>query len=86
MDPTSEKEHEKLSLLSRFKNLIGVGLYLLLIVLLLEALTLIMQQWLSFPISMIVEIQIKMNPYKIFDLETLPGFMGCFSINRFSVP
>lgn len=58
MDPTSEKEHEKLSLLNRFKNLIGVGLYVLVIGLLLEALTLIMQQWLSFPISLIVEIQI----------------------------
>jgi len=32
------------------------------------------------------EIPIKMNPYKIFLLETLPGFEGCFSIKRHSVP
>ena len=61
MDPTSEEEHEKLSLLNRFKNLLGVGLYMLVIGLLLEALTLVMQQWLSFPISLIVEIQIALT-------------------------
>jgi len=61
MDPTSGEEYEKLSLLNRFKNLLGAGLYLLVIGLLLEALTLIMQQWLSFPISLIVEIQIALT-------------------------
>ena len=47
--------------MNRLKNLLGVGLYLLVIGLLLEALTLFMQQWLSFPISLIVEIQIALT-------------------------
>ena len=58
---TSKEEQEKLSLLTRFKNLLGAGLYLLVIGLLLEALTLIMQQWLSFPVLLTVEIQIALT-------------------------
>ena len=58
---TSKEEQEKLSLLTRFKNLLGAGLYLLAIGLLLEALTLIMQQWLSFPVLLTVEIQIALT-------------------------
>ena len=61
MKPTNEEEHEKLSLLNRFKNLLGVGLYLLVIGLLFEALALILKQWFSFPISLTVEIQIALT-------------------------
>ena len=41
-----------LSLLERFKALLGVGLYLLLTAILLEALTILVRQWISFPISL----------------------------------
>jgi protein-S-isoprenylcysteine O-methyltransferase Ste14 len=61
MDTTKEEESKKLSLLDRFKNLLGAGLYLLVIGLLLEALTFIIQQWLSFPFSLTVEIQVALT-------------------------
>jgi protein-S-isoprenylcysteine O-methyltransferase Ste14 len=41
-----------LSLLKGFKNLLGVGLYLLLVGLLLEGLTIVVRQWISFPIKL----------------------------------
>ena len=47
-----------LSLLKAFRNLLGVGLYLLLIGLLLEALTIGVRQWVSFPISLSVEARV----------------------------
>ena len=47
-----------LSRLKAFRNLLGVGLYLLLIGLLLEALTIGVRQWVSFPISLSVEARV----------------------------
>jgi hypothetical protein len=46
------------SLLKRFKNLIGVGLHLLLLGLLLEALTIAIRRWISFPLSITVKMQV----------------------------
>jgi len=46
------------SLLIRFKNLIGVGLHLLLLGLLLEALTIAIRRWISFPLSITVKMQV----------------------------
>ena len=40
------------------RNLLGVGLYLLLLGLLLEGLTLVLRQWVSFPIPLTLEVQI----------------------------
>jgi protein-S-isoprenylcysteine O-methyltransferase Ste14 len=47
-----------LSRLKAFRHLLGVGLYLLLIGLLLESLTIGVRQWVSFPISLTVEAQV----------------------------
>jgi protein-S-isoprenylcysteine O-methyltransferase Ste14 len=55
---TTKSENKTLSLLERFRNLLGVGLYLLLVGLLLEALTIVARQWISFPILLPVEAQI----------------------------
>ena len=47
-----------LSLLRGLRNLLGVGLYLLLLGLLLEGLTLVLRQWISFPLPLTLEVQI----------------------------
>jgi protein-S-isoprenylcysteine O-methyltransferase Ste14 len=47
--------------LKAFRNLLGVGLYLLLIGLLLEALIIVVRQWVSFPISLVIEAQLVMT-------------------------
>ncbi len=47
-----------LSLLRGLKNLLGVGLYLLLLGLLLEGLTVVLRQWVSLPIPLTLELQI----------------------------
>jgi protein-S-isoprenylcysteine O-methyltransferase Ste14 len=47
-----------LALLKGFKDLLGAGLYLLLVGLLLETLTIAVRQWISFPVSLTVEIQV----------------------------
>lgn len=41
-----------------FKNMVGVGLYLLILGLGLEALTLLLRQWIAFPINLILSAQI----------------------------
>jgi protein-S-isoprenylcysteine O-methyltransferase Ste14 len=51
-------ENSQLSLLDRFKNLLGAGLYLLMMGLLFKALTLIIRKWVSFPISLTFKIKI----------------------------
>ena len=58
MDRARQQKNEKLSFLEKFKNLLGAGLYLLVIGLLFEALALIIRQWVSFPISLTFEMQI----------------------------
>lgn len=52
MNVTRKQDVSKLSFLERFKNLLGAGLYLLVIGLLLEALTFIIRQWVSFSITL----------------------------------
>jgi protein-S-isoprenylcysteine O-methyltransferase Ste14 len=46
-----------LSLLRGFKNLLGAGLHLLLLGLLLEGLTAVIRQWISFPIPLTLEMR-----------------------------
>ena len=46
------------SLFSRFKNLMGVGPYLLLLGIILEALTIVMRRWVSIPMSLSFEMQV----------------------------
>lgn len=59
MDTESKvSRHKPDSLVGRIKNLLGVGVYLLLLGLLLEGLTLVVRQWISFPISLTTEAQI----------------------------
>lgn len=58
MITTKQQESKHPSLLERFKNLLGVGLYLLLVGLVLEALTIVVRQWVSFPVSLTIEMQI----------------------------
>ena len=57
-----------LTLLRGLKNLFGVGLYLLLLGLLLEGLTVVLWQWVSFPIALTLEVQI---------LLTVPCVAAC---------
>jgi len=64
----SEAEFKLLSLLTGLKNLFGVGLYLLLLGLVLEGLTFVLWQWVSFPIPLAVEAQI---------LLTIPFAAAC---------
>jgi protein-S-isoprenylcysteine O-methyltransferase Ste14 len=47
-----------LSLLKGMKNLVGVGIHLLLLGLVLEGVTLLIRQWISFPISLTSEVQV----------------------------
>jgi protein-S-isoprenylcysteine O-methyltransferase Ste14 len=56
------------SLLRGIKNLVGVGMHLLLLGLLLESLTLATQQWISFPISL---------PFRTQVLLTVPCVAAC---------
>jgi protein-S-isoprenylcysteine O-methyltransferase Ste14 len=70
MGTTEVEESEKLSLLKRLKNLFGAGLCLLVIGLLLESLTLIIQPWWSIPISLTIEIQVAL---------TIPCIAGCLA-------
>ena len=53
-----EDQSELLSLLRGLKNLLGVGLHLLLLGLLLESVTVAIQQWISFPIPLSFETQV----------------------------
>jgi protein-S-isoprenylcysteine O-methyltransferase Ste14 len=46
------------SLIRRIKGLVGAGIYLLLMAFFLEGITLGMQQWVSFPLSLTVEPQV----------------------------
>ena len=46
------------SLYSRFKSLLGVGPYLLLLGFILEALTIAMRRWVSFPMSLSFEMRV----------------------------
>ena len=49
------------SLLNRFKNLFGVGLYLLLLGLLFEGFTIAIRQWFSFNFPIALELQVKLT-------------------------
>lgn len=53
-----EAKSKPLSLLRGLKNLLGVGLHLLLLGLLLEGLTIVIRQWISFPIPLTHELRI----------------------------
>jgi len=57
-----------LSLVRGLKNLLGVGLHLLLLGLLLEGLTIVIRQWISFPLPLTLKMQI---------LLTLPCVAAC---------
>ena len=57
-----------LSFIRGFKNLLGVGPYLLLLGLFLEGLTIIIQQWIHFPISLDISTKI---------LLTIPCVIAC---------
>jgi protein-S-isoprenylcysteine O-methyltransferase Ste14 len=57
-----------LSFVKSLKNLLGVGPHLILIGLFLEGLTIVVQQWVSFPIRLDVNIQI---------LLTIPFVIAC---------
>jgi hypothetical protein len=53
-----ENKSKLVSLIREIKDLLGVGVYLLLIGLFLEGLALVIQQWISFPVSLAFETQI----------------------------
>lgn len=63
-----EAKSKLLSSLRDLKNLLGVGLHLLLLGLLLEGLTIVIRQWISFPIPLTHELRI---------LLTAPGVAAC---------
>ena len=65
---SSEAESRPHSLFRGLKNLLGVGLYLLLLGLLLEGLTVVLWQRVSFPIPLTLEVQI---------LLTIPFAAAC---------
>ena len=50
-----------LSLLKGFKNLLGVGIHLLMTGFLLEALTMVVQQWVSFPVPLAAGMRIALT-------------------------
>jgi len=58
---TSRPKSKALSLLKGFKNLLGVGVYLLLAGLLLEALTIVIRQRVSFPVPLAVGVRIALT-------------------------
>ena len=62
---------EPTPLLQRVRNLLGVGLHLLLLTLILEGLTLIARRWVSWPISLRTEAQV---------LLTVPLAASCLMI------
>jgi protein-S-isoprenylcysteine O-methyltransferase Ste14 len=53
-----ENRSKLLSLINGIKDLLGVGMYLLLLGFFLEGLTLVAQQWASVPVSLAIETQI----------------------------
>ena len=53
----SENKSKLLLVLQGFKNIVGVGMYLLLMGTFLEGLTLIIQKGISFPVSLTFETQ-----------------------------
>jgi len=63
-----ENESKPFSLSRGIENLIGVGMHLLLLSLFLEGLTLVVRQWISFPISLTFETQV---------LLTVPCVAAC---------
>ncbi len=63
-----EHKSKPLSLLRALKNLLGVGLHLLLLGLLLECLTVAIQHWISFPVSLTFELRV---------LLTVPCIAAC---------
>lgn len=58
---TPENESKLFSLLRGIKNLLGAGMHLLLLGLFLEGLTLVVRQWVSFPISLSFEAQVSLT-------------------------
>ena len=64
----SKGQSRLLSLFKGLRNLLGVGVHLLLVGLLLEGATIALQQWISFPIPLTFEIQV---------LITVPCIAGC---------
>jgi hypothetical protein len=64
----SENKSKLFSLLRGLKNLLGVGLHLLILGLLLESLTVAIQQWISFPLPLTSETRI---------LLTIPCVAAC---------
>jgi protein-S-isoprenylcysteine O-methyltransferase Ste14 len=72
------------SLWKGFKDLLGVGLYLLLIGLLLEALTIAVRQWVSFSISLTVGMRVVLTfPCVLLGLSGLIWFN--LSLNLFKI-
>jgi protein-S-isoprenylcysteine O-methyltransferase Ste14 len=66
---TTRPKGKVLSLLESFKNLLGVGLHLLFVGFLLEALTIVVRQWVSFPVSLAVGMRIVLTfPCVLFSL------------------
>jgi protein-S-isoprenylcysteine O-methyltransferase Ste14 len=63
-----EKPSSLFTLLQGLKNLLGVGLHLLLLGLFIEGLTLMIRRWISFPIPLSLEVRV---------LLTIPCAIGC---------
>jgi protein-S-isoprenylcysteine O-methyltransferase Ste14 len=63
-----DKEPAPYSLLRRIQNVLGAGVHLLMVGLLLEGSTLVFRRWISFPISLSLEIQL---------LLTVPCVAAC---------
>jgi protein-S-isoprenylcysteine O-methyltransferase Ste14 len=57
-ETTATGKSKILSLLKRFKNLLGVGPHLLLMGLLFEGLTIVIRKWISFPLSLTLKMQV----------------------------
>jgi protein-S-isoprenylcysteine O-methyltransferase Ste14 len=55
---TKERKSRRIRLVRGIRNLLGVGMYLLLIGLFLEGLAVVLRHWLSFPILPTIEIQL----------------------------
>ena len=66
-----ENKSKPFSVLRGIKGIVGIGIYLLLLGLFLEGVTLIVQHWISFPISITFEIQI---------LLTVPCVIACLLV------
>jgi len=63
-----ENKSKLFSVIRGIKNIVGAGMHLLLLGLFLEGLTLVIQQWISFPVSLTFETQI---------LLTVPCVTAC---------